>query len=306
MHKKNKLDILNCGACGYNTCEQMAVAIYNGLNKPENCTHYMEFTLKLEQESHKRDVHNSIQKVVDTSTDRLAENKGWVDQLADASHAMVNSVETSSSAIEEMIANINSINTILSQNAASVEQLESATKKGQTDIDNVAKLVSEIEQNSKGLSDMSDVIQEIASQTNLLAMNAAIEAAHAGDSGKGFAVVAEEIRKLAENSNSEAQKISDVLKKVTDLIAATFSGTDATQKGFEQVVSLSQKVIQHEVTVTKAIGEQSKGGSQVLQSIGLMKELTQTVTQSAETLSKNTDAMLENMKHLAKSSMERQ
>lgn len=305
MHKTSKMDILNCGACGYNNCEQMAVAIYNGLNKPENCTHYMEFELKLEHENHRKDVRDSIQKVVDTSTDRLSENKNQVDALVSASRNMVDSVETSSSAIEEMIANINSINTILAQNAESINLLESATEKGQTNINNVAKLVTEIEQNSKGLSDMSDVIQEIASQTNLLAMNAAIEAAHAGDSGKGFAVVAEEIRKLAENSNAEAQKISDVLKKVTDLIAATFTGTDATQKGFEQVVSLSKTVIQHEGTVTKAIGEQSKGGTQVLQGIGSIKELTHTVTESAETLLKNTDALLDNMRNLASASQDR-
>lgn len=300
MHKKTKADILNCGACGYEDCEQMAVAIYNGLNRPENCTHYTNILKDIMNEQHQEEVKQSVRKVVETGAEKLTENGRDVQTLATAARDMTESVSTSSSAVEEMIANINSINSILEHNAESVGLLDGATRKGMAGIENVAELVSKIEENSNGLSEMSSVIQKIASQTNLLAMNAAIEAAHAGDSGRGFAVVADEIRKLAENSGSEARKISDVLKNVKQLIDATFKDTGDVQKEFSEVVQLSGTVVEQEQTVRRAISEQNEGGKQLLQAVGSMRELTQTVKERTEKLLTDTNAIKESILELGK------
>ena len=300
MHKKTKADILNCGACGYEDCEQMAVAIYNGLNRPENCTHYTNILKDIMNEQHQEEVKQSVRKVVETGAEKLTENGRDVQTLATAARDMSESVSTSSSAVEEMIANINSINSILEHNAESVGLLDGATRKGMTGIENVAELVSKIEENSNGLSEMSSVIQKIASQTNLLAMNAAIEAAHAGNSGRGFAVVADEIRKLAENSGSEARKISDVLKNVKQLIDATFKDTGDVQKEFSEVVQLSGTVVEQEQTVRRAISEQNEGGKQLLQAVGSMRELTQTVKERTEKLLTDTNAIKESILELGK------
>ena len=300
MHKKTKADILNCGACGYEDCEQMAVAIYNGLNRPENCTHYTNILKDIMNEQHQDEVKQSVRKVVETGAEKLTENGRDVQTLATAARDMTESVSTSSSAVEEMIANINSINSILEHNAESVGLLDGATRKGMAGIENVAELVSKIEENSNGLSEMSSVIQKIASQTNLLAMNAAIEAAHAGDSGRGFAVVADEIRKLAENSGSEARKISDVLKNVKQLIDATFKDTGDVQKEFSEVVQLSGTVVEQEQTVRRAISEQNEGGKQLLQAVGSMRELTQTVKERTEKLLTDTNAIKESILELGK------
>lgn len=298
MHKTGDKDILNCGACGYANCEQMAVAVYNGLNKPANCKHYVEFELKQNSEKVKTDMQDMIERVVGQSTDRLTENKSKVTSLSDVSRKMASSVDTSSSAVEEMIANINSIKSSLEQNATEIEKLSAATNRGKEEIASVANYVSLIEEHSKGLEGMSDMIQEIAEQTNLLAMNAAIEAAHAGESGKGFAVVADEIRKLAESSNKEAAQISQVLKKVTDLIASAYSKTDSAQKGFEHIVKHSQSVIEQEAMVSKAIAEQSEGGEQVLNAVEQMRALTREVTGGSDMLLKNTDTILEALHNL--------
>ena len=300
MYKKTKADILNCGACGYEDCEQMAVAIYNGLNRPENCTHYTNILKDIMNEQHQKEVKQSVRKVVETGSEKLTENGRDVQTLATAARDMTESVSTSSSAVEEMIANINSINSILEHNAESVGLLDGATRKGMTGIENVAELVSKIEENSNGLSEMSSVIQKIASQTNLLAMNAAIEAAHAGNSGRGFAVVADEIRKLAENSGSEARKISDVLKNVKQLIDATFKDTGDVQKEFSEVVQLSGTVVEQEQTVRRAISEQNEGGKQLLQAVGSMRELTQTVKERTEKLLTDTNAIKESILELGK------
>ena len=300
MYKKTKADILNCGACGYEDCEQMAVAIYNGLNRPENCTHYTNILKDIMNEQHQEEVKQSVRKVVETGSEKLTENGRDVQTLATAARDMTESVSTSSSAVEEMIANINSINSILEHNAESVGLLDGATRKGMTGIENVAELVSKIEENSNGLSEMCSVIQKIASQTNLLAMNAAIEAAHAGNSGRGFAVVADEIRKLAENSGSEARKISDVLKNVKQLIDATFKDTGDVQKEFSEVVQLSGTVVEQEQTVRRAISEQNEGGKQLLQAVGSMRELTQTVKERTEKLLTDTNAIKESILELGK------
>ena len=300
MYKKTKSDILNCGACGYEDCEQMAVAIYNGLNRPENCTHYTNILKDIMNEQHQEEVKQSVRKVVETGAEKLTENGRDVQTLATAARDMTESVSTSSSAVEEMIANINSINSILKHNAESVGLLDGATRKGMAGIENVAELVSKIEENSNGLSEMSSVIQKIASQTNLLAMNAAIEAAHAGNSGRGFAVVADEIRKLAENSGSEARKISDVLKNVKQLIDATFKDTGDVQKEFSEVVQLSGTVVEQEQTVRRAISEQNEGGKQLLQAVGSMRELTQTVKERTEKLLTDTNAIKESILELGK------
>ena len=300
MYKKTKADILNCGACGYEDCEQMAVAIYNGLNRPENCTHYTNILKDIMNEQHQEEVKQSVRKVVETGSEKLTENGRDVQTLATAARDMTESVSTSSAAVEGMIANINSINSILEHNAESVGLLDGATRKGMAGIENVAELVSKIEENSNGLSEMSSVIQKIASQTNLLAMNAAIEAAHAGNSGRGFAVVADEIRKLAENSGSEARKISDVLKNVKQLIDATFKDTGDVQKEFSEVVQLSGTVVEQEQTVRRAISEQNEGGKQLLQAVGSMRELTQTVKERTEKLLTDTNAIKESILELGK------
>ncbi|MCM1321916.1 MAG: methyl-accepting chemotaxis protein [Bacteroides sp.] len=289
MKKFNKEDLLNCGSCGYNSCEQMAVAIFNGLNKPENCRHYMMLEVQKMNEDHREELKSAMKQTSAKAVENIETVEQKTENLVSAAKDMTSSVATSSAAIEEMIANINSISRILEKNAQAVTDLDSATQTGKTNLENVSVIVNSIEENSKGLSEMSSVIQNIASQTNLLAMNAAIEAAHAGEYGKGFAVVADEIRKLAENSGSEAKKISDVLKKITSLITSAFGTTVSAQKDFENVVSLSSKVMDQEFVMKKAMEEQNEGGAQLLQALQQMKDLTSSVSSGAETLRDNTE-----------------
>ena len=291
MGKLTDRDILNCGACGYRTCEQMAVAIFNGLNKPEHCHHYKGVELVKLTGNHKKELTDAIENVKNTSLSRLAASDADVQAIGQVSEEMVASVNSSAAAIEEMITSIQSVNTVLNTNSESMSELNEATKTGKVSVEEIAVLVGEIEKSSNGLSEMSTVIQQIASQTNLLAMNAAIEAAHAGEFGKGFTVVADEIRKLAESSGKEAKQISDVLKKVKSLIDSTFGKTIAVKEDIEHIVSLADKVTNQESVVKSTVAKQSDGGQQLLESLKVMRESTQSVSNAVENLQKSTDSV---------------
>lgn len=288
LGKTSKRDFLNCGACGYDTCRDMAIAIFNGVNQMNHCHHYVIAQNKIMHENFQKELKNSINNVTNTSVQKLDNSQKDVEKLVRITEKMTNAVATSSSAVEEMIGNISSINGILAKNEDAVNNLEHATSTGKNNLSDVTNLVSEIEQNSEGLVSMSKMIQSIASQTNLLAMNAAIEAAHAGESGKGFAVVADEIRKLAESSSKEAKQIADVLNNVKGLIDSAYSKTVSTQTEFENIVNLSTQVKNQENVVKNAISEQTEGSKQLLEAISIVKESEQEVSNASQKLKQET------------------
>jgi len=147
-------------------------------------------------------------------------------------------------------------------------------------------------------------MENIASQTNLLSMNAAIEAAHAGEAGKGFAVVADEIRKLAENSGEQSKTISTVLKKIKASIDKIMSSTDNVLKKFEAIDSSVRIVAEQEENIRNAMEEQGVGSKQILEAIGSVNEITRLVTDGSHEMLEGSSEVIRESKNLEKSTQE--
>jgi len=213
-------------------------------------------------------------------------------------------VSQASSAIEQMVANINSVTGTLVNNAANVKTLQDASEVGKTGLQEVASDIQEISRESEGLLEINSVMENIASQTNLLSMNAAIEAAHAGEAGKGFAVVADEIRKLAESSSEQSKTIGTVLKKIAESIRKITTSTDNVLARFEAIDSGVKTVSLQEENIRNAMEEQGQGSKQVLNSVGTMNELTQQVKTGSEEMRNGSQEVMNESRNLEKVTQE--
>ncbi|WP_461257741.1 methyl-accepting chemotaxis protein [Treponema sp. R80B11-R83G3] len=191
-------------------------------------------------------------------------------------------INTSSSAVEEMTANINSVTRTLVENSKNVSSLTEASENGKTGLQTVAEKIKDIAQDSEGLLEINAVMDNIASQTNLLSMNAAIEAAHAGEAGRGFAVVADEIRKLAESSAKQSKTTAAMLKKIKASIDSITVSANEVLSRFGVIDDEVKTVSQHEQNIRNAMEEQETGGKQILESMLHLKEISVSVKKGSE------------------------
>ena len=190
-------------------------------------------------------------------------------------------VEQSFESFDKMTLSIGTVGGSVKETREAIMNLSSATDNGRATLIKANEISQRIAEASGGLIETGSVIQNIASQTNLLAMNAAIEAAHAGETGKGFAVVASEIRKLAEESSVQGKKISVTLKNLIGEIEMLANSASSAVEKFNFISEYSTDVTDSIESVVHAMEEQEQNGKAIWEMIKDISGMTSGVKQSS-------------------------
>ena len=204
-----------------------------------------------------------------------------INNLSETVESEATAVAESSASIEEMIANISMVTKNVNHTSNIIEELDTEAARGGELIDQVSKEIGAISEQSSDLQEANELITSIASQTNLLAMNAAIEAAHAGDAGKGFAVVADEIRRLAETSGQQSQTIAQNINSILYVIKTVVNSASDTETAFSQINDKIKTAIQLQETIKNAMAEQTQGSTEILEAIASLNEDSQIVNRES-------------------------
>lgn len=217
--------------------------------------------------------HNSVSETV-SSIDQM---NSIVEELSNQISEQNDALSQSSAAVEEMISNISSITENVDKFGNSFKKLASDSESGKTTIENVIRLVDAVSEESAKLFDMNKIIESVAAQTNLLAMNAAIEAAHAGEAGKGFAVVAEEIRKLSESSTEQSHSIKKALSDVIDNIKNVTAAANNAGSMFGEIVNQISTDDALITEIRSSMEEQNVGSRQIVDALSNIKDTTSVI-----------------------------
>ena len=217
---------------------------------------------------------NQILSVSSAVTEILATIEALVSHITTQSSA----VTQTSAAIEEMTASINSISRISVEKSKSTDLLIEKVESGRHTIVDSNTQIKEISSDVDGMMSIINVINGIAAQTNLLAMNAAIEAAHAGQYGMGFSVVADEIRKLAESASSNAKIIAGSLKDMNGKMDNVLHAGEAGEKAFLEVADKVMEFVNAFTEITQSTAEVSTGSQEIVSSVGSLIQISEEIS----------------------------
>ncbi|MDR2054211.1 MAG: methyl-accepting chemotaxis protein [Treponema sp.] len=238
-----------------------------------------------------KDAVESIRQDISRENESIIKNESSVTQVVDEIERLDGKIRDqsgqisgASSAIEEMAASIHSIEDNIVTANNHIQELVNSSLEEKKRLSETAAATRLVEQESQALAEMNKVISDVATQTNLLSMNAAIEAAHAGETGKGFAVVAQEIRKLAETTAQQAKSSGEALLSVQKRIQGIAESSSHVEQSFDAMIDLIRQVEKISADLKNAAGEQDSGSRQLLNSIAALNAITRDVENAAGTM----------------------
>ena len=228
---------------------------------------------------------------ISKSSNEISEITSFTNELGEHISEQTVMVEESTASITEMIASITNVSRLTDKNQDVIKNLVETANEGDSKLKETTTIIEEINSSVNEINNMAGVIQSISSQTNLLAMNAAIEAAHAGDQGKGFAVVADEIRKLAEASATNTKEITNNLKGIINRIEKASVSGISTREAFSNIHDKIQIVSEALLTVSSSTSELNSGGKQILEAMFNLSEISALVLNKSSVVKESAESV---------------
>lgn len=229
------------------------------------------------------------------STMQIEQNLQDLDRISDDQSA---NIAQTSAALEQMVASIKSVTNVIEGRQKKVDALKNRADNGSQVIEKTSKSFAQVSHHIDSIKQMISLITEISSQTNLLAMNAAIEAAHAGDQGRGFAVVAGEVRKLAESSASNATQIESSLKELINAIQDTGTHVEDSGNAFMSISQDVREVKEGMDEIGFSVQELTKGSDEILIATSHMNKLTTEVIDAVKGVRISQSSVSDNIENL--------
>ncbi len=229
-----------------------------------------------------RNKTSTLDKEISMSKETIKDVNRFISEVVNMINNQASAMSESSASIEEMSASIQNIAQVSEQKLKITNELEEKANMGENEMRKSMETINRVADSANVIVEMMNVINNIAGQTDLLAMNASIEAAHAGEAGKGFAVVADEIRNLAESTTENSKNISESLKKIINDIKNSEESTTKTSSFFHNIVDGIKGVANGMNEMRNTTQELASGSNQVLKSLSSLVSVTDNVKSSSE------------------------
>ena len=210
----------------------------------------------------------------------------------------------STSSVEEMTASVDSISSITATKEEDSRTLAQTVATGGEKLGETRESIKTITASIDDIRALVDVIANVATQTNLLSMNAAIEAAHAGDAGHGFAVVAEEIRKLANETSESSSSIASIIQRVIETIQRADSASEETDAVFETMRTEVDQVLTSFSEIRASTAELATGSQEIRKAMDIVNEVSSEVRTGSEESRQSTQRISDAMERVDRVSTE--